>query len=187
MSLSQLENDLGVFVLTNGPTAEEITKSFWADATGRKKRPVTFKVMPGILVDEEGKRAVAPLLYKPMVAVAIITGMQQELRDARPARNCVNLTVRIERKPASIAPLPEFSNCMTVYNIFTPGTPLRLSYNVKTRMGGIALNGQQCLVTSQDYWEARTADGWLMAADPPKKGQEDSTSTDDGEQSTSAW
>lgn len=185
MSLSQPNDNLGVFVILNGPTPDAITRSFWAGNTRRKKKAVTFAVMPGLLLEETEGRIVEPLLQEPVKVVATVTGMQQETSYTQPLKDCVNLTIRVERKVTNIKPTSKFAGKVTIANILTPGAHLRLSYNVKTHMGGIALNVQQCLVTSQDYWETRVADGWLIATDPPAESHD--LSCNDGEQSTTAW
>lgn len=184
MPLSQTNDNLGVFVLLNGPTPDAITRSFWA-GNARRKKTVTFTVMPGLLLEETEGRTVEPLLQEPVKIVATVTGVQQETRYVQSLKDCASLTIRIERKVTNIKPTPKFAGKVTITNVLTPGAHLRLSYNVKTHMGGIALNVQQCLVTSQDYWETRVADGWLIATDPPTESHD--SSCNDGEQSTTAW
>lgn len=181
MALSKIDNDLGAFVLLNGPTSDRLTRSFWANNAEQRKQLLNFGVMPGLLFDEDGKRVVEPLLTNPAKLTVSVTGIQQEICDAKPLTNCVNLMVRIEQKLANIKPVPNFEGTVNYTNILTPGAHLIFSYNLKTKMGGIALNNRNSLVTSQDYWKTRTADGWLIQTTPPKEEEIEV------EQSTTAW
>lgn len=187
MSLSQLDNDLGVLVLMNGPTPDKITRSFWANNAGRRKQLLAFGVMPGFLFDEEGKKVVEPMLESLIKLIGSITGMQQEFQGKQPLADSVNLTVRVEQEVKGVKPLPQFRASMAFTNVLAPGARLCLSYNVKTRMGGIALNGQRHLVTAQDYWRTRLADGWLVAAEPSIKGIHAEPEDNAAEQSNTAW
>lgn len=172
MSQHQLDDNLGVFVILNGPTIDKIVASLRASITGRRKQNVTFSVMPGFLFDEEGRRVVEPILQDPIKLVTSVNGIQQEMGKAGLLPDCVNLTVRVEQRVGSIKPLPHFRN-LAIRQVLAVGAHLHLSYNVETRMGGVALNNQRSLVTSKDYWQNRIADGWLIAGESIKDDHED--------------
>lgn len=187
MSLCPLDDNLGVFVIVNGPTPEKITRSFWANNAGRRRQLLAFGLMPGFLFEEEGKKVVEPMLEAPLKLAGSIVGVQQESQGQQLPVNCVNLTVKIEEALKGVKPLPQFQENISFTNVLMPGAHLHFSYNVSTRMGGIALNGQRHLIGSQDYWETRMADGWLVAAEPPKEEPAPKAKKYDFEQSNTAW
>lgn len=182
MSKVQLD-EMGVFMVLKGPPQDKLSRALWASIYGRRKLLVAFRVMPGFLFEEDGKRVIEPLLQEPVSLLTAVTGVNQEMGASRkPWMDCVVLSTKVDHLAGKPKPFPQFAH-MPLCSVLARGSYFDVSYNMQTSMGGIILAGQRSHVTAQDFWTKRTADGWYVSSKP----QPAKETSEDQEFSSTAW